>query len=178
MSFDPQKIAAVHRAGADTFLSLANASFESIERLTNLNMTAFRSAIEDSLTTTREILGANDAKEALALQASMAKPGVERAVAYSRSIYDISTRTNEEISKLLEDNIADMQAKIGSYLEKTAKAAPLGSEVAVAAIQSAFVGANSVYQNLSKAAKQAGQMAQSNIEAATNAAMTATRKKH
>jgi hypothetical protein len=56
-----------------------------------------------------------------------------------------------------------------SALDKFAKNAPAGSDVAVAAVKSALAAANSAYDSLTKVAKQATEIAEANIAAATAA---------
>jgi hypothetical protein len=61
-------------------------------------------------------------------------------------------------------------------LDKLAKNAPAGSDVAVAAVKSALAAANTAYDSVSKAARQATELAEANFAAASNAAKE-TRKK-
>ena len=51
-------------------------------------------------------------------------------------------------------------------LDKIAQAAPAGSESGIAALKSAIVTSNAAYENISKVAKQFGETAKSNFEAA------------
>ncbi len=59
--------------------------------------------------------------------------------------------------------------------EYIAKNAPAGSDVAIAAVKSAIAAANTAYDNMTKAAKQVGEMAETNLAAATNATLKATK---
>ena len=54
-------------------------------------------------------------------------------------------------------------------LDKYAKNAPAGSDVAIAAVKSALAAANSAYDSFAKVAKQATEIAEANIAAATAA---------
>ena len=55
-------------------------------------------------------------------------------------------------------------------LDKLVKTAPAGSEVGVAAVKSAIAAVNSAYDNLNKVAKQATEIAEANVAAATETA--------
>ena len=57
--------------------------------------------------------------------------------------------------------------------EKTAKASPFGSDVALAAVKQAVNAANSAFDNLNKAAKQAAEFTEAGVSAATSAAVKA-----
>ena len=107
------------------------------------------------------------------IQASLAQPNVEKAVAYSRSVYEISAQTQEELSKMVEAQFADFQKQVGSLLDKASKSAPAGSDVAVAAVRSAIAAASSAFDNMNKAAKQVAEIAEANVAAATNATVKA-----
>ena len=86
-------------------------------------------------------MGAKDVQEAMAIQASLAQPNVEKAVAYSRSVYEISAQTQEELSKMVEAQFSDFQKTVAGLLDQAAKSAPAGSDVAVAAVKSAIAAA-------------------------------------
>ena len=99
----PEQFAAANKATVDSLLALANTAFASAERIAALNLHTARAVIEDSVANTKALLGAKDAQEAISLQASIAQPNVEKAVAYSRSVYEIAAQTQEELTKVVED---------------------------------------------------------------------------
>ena len=169
----PEQVAAANKANVEAMLTLANTAFASIERIAALNLNTARSVLEDSVSGTKALLGAKDAQEALSIQASLAQPNVEKAVAYSRSVYEISAQTQEELSKLVEAQFGDFQKTVAGLLDKAAKSAPAGSDVAVAAVKSAIAAANSAFDNMNKAAKQVAEIAEANVAAATNATVKA-----
>ena len=129
--------------------------------------------LEDGVANAKAMLGAKDAQEFFAVQASIAQPGIEKAVAYSRSVYEISAQSKEEISKLIEAQFGDFQKQIVGLLEKATKNAPAGSEVAVNAVKSAIAAATTAFDNMNKAAKQVADIAETNVAAATNATVKA-----
>jgi hypothetical protein len=104
---------------------------------------------------------------------TLAQPAVEKAVAYSRSVYEIATQTQEELSKVVEGQFSEMNKNVATALDKAAKNAPAGSDVAVAAVKSAIAAANSAYDSMTKAAKQVAEIAEANVAAATTATVKA-----
>jgi phasin family protein len=167
-----EQFTAANKANVETLLSLANTGFAGIERLAALNLNTARTALEDGVATAKTLLAVKDAQELLSLQ-SLAQPAVEKAVAYARSVYEIATQTQEEISKVVEAQIAELNKAVAAALDKAAKSAPAGSDVAVAAVKSAIAAANSAYDSVSKAAKQVAEMAEANLDAATSATVKA-----
>ena len=176
MSINTEQFAAANKAAVDSLLSVANTALASAERIANLNLETARVAFEESAANTKALLGAKDVQEALSIQASLAQPNIDKAVAYGRSVAEISTQTQEELAKLVEAQFGDFQKSVAGMLEKAAKSAPAGSDVAVAAVQSAIAAATSAFDNMRKSAQQVTALAQSNIAAATSATAKAAKK--
>jgi phasin family protein len=176
MSINPEQFAAANKAAVDSLLSVANTALASAERIASLNLETARSVLEDSVSGAKALMGAKDPQEALSIQASLAQPSVEKAVAYSKSVYEISTETQEQLTKMVEAQFGDFQKNVASMLDKAAKSAPAGSDVAVAAVQSAIAAANSAFDNFRKSAKQMTELAQTNMAAATSATTKAVKK--
>ena len=169
----PEQFATTSKANAETLLSLANTSFAALERLAALNLNTSRTVLEDGVANAKTVLSVKDVQELVSLQSSLVQPAVEKAVAYARSVYEIVTQTQEEFSKVVEAQIAELNKTVTAALDKAAKSAPAGSDVAVAAVKSAIAAANSAYDSVSKAAKQVAELAEANLEAATSATVKA-----
>ena len=163
----PEQFAAANKATVDSLLSVANTALASAERIAALNLNTARSMMEDSVSGAKALMGAKDVQEALSIQASLAQPNVEKAVAYSRSVYEITAQTKEELAKMVEAQFGDFQKTVAALLDKAAKSAPAGSDVAVAAVKSAVAAANSAFGNMNAVAKQFSDAAQTNIAAMT-----------
>ncbi|MBV2235867.1 MAG: phasin family protein [Sterolibacterium sp.] len=168
-----EQFTATNKANIETLLNLANTAFASAERFAALNLNTARSLLEDSVANTKALLGVKDVQELLALQTTLAQPSVEKAVAYSRSLYEIAAQTQEEISKIVEAQFTEANKTVTSALDQASKNAPAGSDVAVAAVKSAIAAANSAYDSISKAAKQVAEITEANVAAATNATVKA-----
>ena len=171
--FTTSQFATNNKAGIEALLTLANTAFASAERLAALNLNTARGILEDSVNTTKTLLGAKDVQELVALQSTLTQPSVEKAVAYSRSVYEIATQTQEEIAKIVEAQFSEANKTVATALDKAAKNAPAGSDVAVAAVKSAIAAASSAYDSLTKAARQVAEVTEANVAAATNATVKA-----
>jgi len=169
----PEQFAAANKASVDALLTLANTALASAERIAALNLNTARSVLEDGVANAKALLGAKDPQEFFSVQASLAQPSLEKAVAYSRSVYEISAQSKEEFAKLLEAQFADFQKQSLALLEKATKNAPAGSDIAVSAVKSAIASASSAFDSLNKAAKQVADIAEANVAAATNATVKA-----
>lgn len=169
----PEQFAGANKANVETLMTIANTMFASAERLAALNLNAARTLLEDSVSTAKTLLAAKDAQELVGMQATLAQPAFEKAVAYSRSVYEISTQTQDEFSKILDSQYVEMNKNVTSALDKAVKSAPAGSDVAVSAVKSAIAAANSAYETMNKAARQVAEMAEANVAAATAATVKA-----
>lgn len=154
-----------NKAAVDFLLAVANTSLASAERIAVLNLEIARSDLEESAANAKALMGAKDLKEAVAIQASLAQSGVEKAAAYGKSVYEIFAQMQEQLSKMIEGQFRDFEKNVAGMLERDAKSVPAGSEVAVAAVQSAIASANSAYDNIRKTAQQITDIAQRNIAA-------------
>ncbi|MBK7416442.1 MAG: phasin family protein [Dechloromonas sp.] len=167
MSINPEQFAAANKATVDSLLSVANTALASAERIAALNLNTARAALEDTVSGVQTVMSAKDPKEALAAQSSLAKPAVDKAVAYSRSVYEITSETQQELAKMVEAQFGDFQKSMANMVEMASKSAPAGSEGAVAAIKSAIAAANSAFGNMNTVAKQFSDAAQANIASMT-----------
>jgi phasin family protein len=170
MYVTPEQIQAASKANVEAFLAVANAQFAALEKLAGIQASAVKTAFEDSIANTRALLGAKDVQEFVSLQNSFAQPTLEKAIAYSKSVYEVATGANAELSKVAERRVAEWNESFVTLLDKVSKNAPAGSDVAVAAVKSMLAAANSAYDNLTKVAKQATEIAEANVAAATETA--------
>ena len=167
MYVTPEQIQAANKATVEALLAVANTQFTALEKLATIQASAVKSAFEDSVANTRALLSAKDVQEFVTLQNSFTQPAIEKAIAYSKSVYEIATEANAELSKVAERRVAEWNENFVTLLDKVSKNAPAGSDVAVAAVKSMLAAANSAYDNLTKAAKQATEIAEANVAAAT-----------
>ena len=169
MYVTPEQIAANGKLGVETLLSLANANFAAYEKLAALNFNVTKNAFEDSMNHAKALLNAKDVQEYVNINVAAAQPNLEKAIAYSRSVYELATQQQAEFTRFCEGQAGEMNKSLVGALDKFAKNARAGSDVAVAAVKSALAAANSAYDSLTKVAKQATEIAEANIAAATAA---------
>jgi phasin family protein len=167
MYVTPEQIQATNKANMEAILNLASTQFAALEKFASLNANAVKSVFEDGIANARALAGAKDVQELVSLQSTFAQPAIEKAIAYSKSVYEVATETSGEFSKATERRIAEWNENFVSMLDKAAKNAPAGSDVAVSAVKQMLAAANSAYDNFNKVAKQATEIAEANVAAAT-----------
>jgi phasin family protein len=169
----PEQFASANKASVETMTKLANQVSTQFERLAALNVNTARSVLEDSVAATKTVLAAKNPQDLFALQATLAKPMLDKAVAYGRSVYEIAADGRQQFTEMFEAQVAELNKTFTEALEKAAKSAPAGSEAAFAAVKSALGAANNAYESVSKATKQATAVAEAKVVAATEATVNA-----
>ncbi|HET7765819.1 MAG TPA: phasin family protein [Burkholderiales bacterium] len=166
MYLTPEQITSANKAGLETVLGFAGSQFAAFERLSVLNFNAAKAAFEEGLGRTKALLNAKDAQEYFALNTAASQPALEKAVAYSRGVYEVAAQSQSELVKFLEARSAEFSKNLVGILDKVSKSAPAGSDVAVAAVKSALAAASTAYDSFNKVAKQATEIAEANFAAA------------
>ena len=162
----PEQIASANKAGVEAVLGLASTQFAAIERLSALNFSVAKTAFEESLGRAKALLNAKDAQEYVSLNAAASQPAMDKAIAYSRSVYEVTALAQGELAKFIEERAAEFNKTLLGILDKVSKNAPAGSDIAVAAVKSAIAAASTAYDSFNKVAKQATEIAEANFTAA------------
>ncbi|WP_233233585.1 TIGR01841 family phasin [Bordetella sp. LUAb4] len=173
MTAIPQQVLARQKAQINTFIAAQTAMFSGFEKLIDLNLKVVKASLDEVALRSQQASDVKDAQEAVAFSTNLVQPGAEKALAYGKHVYDIVTGVQTELVKLGEEQIAEGQVQISEAIDQWSKNAPTGSEGAVALIKSSLATATSAYDSMTKAAKQAAEVAESNLNAAANATFKA-----
>ena len=172
----PEQLVALNKANLEVVMKFAGVALQGAERILDLQLKAAKSAFADSVENAKVIAAVKDLQQLTALKDTLAQPTIEKATAYAKSVYDVTTATQAEINKLVEEQISEFNKQVVTALDKMVKTAPAGSEVGIAALKSGIAAVNSAYDNLSKVAKQFTEVTQSNIEAVAKQAAEGVKK--
>ena len=170
-----EQLMASHKANIETLFGLTQKAFEGVEKLVELNVQATKAALAETANNAQAVMGVKDAQELLALQASMVQPLAEKTAAYSRHLYEIAQSAGAEIGKSLEGQTAEAQKKFANMVDSAAQNAPAGSDTAVTMMKTAMTAANTAFESVQKAVKQAGDMAETNFNSVSESALSATK---
>ena len=166
-----EQMIAANKASIDTLFGLSHKAFAGVEKLVELNMAAAKAAMSDNQDHFHALMSVKDVQELMALQAGYLQPLSEKAVSFSRHMYEIATSTGSEFTKAVEDKAAETQKTVSNLVDSAVKNAPAGSETAVAMVKSAIAASQSAIESVQKAVKQATDMAEANMAAVTNTAV-------
>lgn len=164
-----EQIAAAQKANAEVMVALLRTAFNGVERMTALNMAASRDFFNNTVASTQQLLGAKDANELAKLNSELAAPNVEKLNAYSRSVYDLVTDLQKEVTSVLESQYSAFTKNAESAVQKAKASAPVGGDVFAATMESLLGASTKAFGQMSSVAKQFSDLAESNMKAASAA---------
>jgi phasin family protein len=167
ISLTPEQVRAAAKTNLEAIIEITTAQAVAVEKIANLQAMAIKSAFEDTVANVRALAGVNDVQEFVKLQGSFAQPAYEKAMAYSKGMYEVATQVNANFVKLAERRVAAWNEGVVSFLDQALRNIPGASETVLPALKQVIAAGNSAYENLSKATKQATEMAEANVAAAT-----------
>jgi len=99
-----------NRSGLDTFHGLATIYLSSAERLTALNLASARGMLDDALAASTQRPSTGTDFGINLPQVAFGHPSLEKAIAYSRSAYEILLESQQEMIHLLSSQFASTNA--------------------------------------------------------------------
>jgi len=169
-----EQFAEINKASVANAIRLASLSIENTEKFVKLNITAAKAALAQGVEGAQAAASIKDVQELFALRAKLAENGVQTALGYSRTLYELSSEAQAEYSALAEEAWASYTKGVASWVEKASKAAPAGSDVAVNAFKSTFAASTAAFDQFQKATKQVVNLADASVRAAAASATKAT----
>lgn len=164
----------------ETTMRFAHISLDSTERLIKLQMETAKNLLEESAKNAKAIAGLKDMQGALALRQQISDSSLDCSANYSRNMYDLVSQAQSELSQLIEERTTAFNKNVVSGLDRFVKSAPVGADVAVAAVKSTVQATAAAVDSLTKATKQVADFADASVKAATtataDAVKTASRK--
>lgn len=158
------------KTAVDAAVRFARMSLDGAERMIALNLQITKASLDDGAKNLQAISSVRDAQDLNNLRTKLSENSLEQAMDYSRSVYELATSAQTELSQMIESQVAGFQKEVAESIEKIAKSAPAGSDVVVAAMKSSLAATTAAMDNMTKAAKQAASYADSNLKAAANTA--------
>jgi phasin family protein len=173
MSAIPQQVLNSQKAAIEALVSIQQSVFGGFEKLVDLNLKALKATLDDVSDKSQQVANVKDAQEAVAMTTNLVQPNADKAMAYSKHVYDIMTSVQADLAKLGEAHLAEGKKHMHDAIDQLTQHAPAGSESAVAMLKSGIAQANTAFDSMTKATKQAAEAAEKNLAAATSATFKA-----
>ena len=158
-------LAEISSASVDTAARLTRISMDSTERVIALQLDFAKASLAQATKAARAMAGAKDVQELIAARTRNAESAVERFMGYSRSLYEISSEAQSQLSKLAEERMTSFQQAVSETVDQAAKSAPAGGDVAVAAIKSSLAATTAAFDSFTKAAKHVASYTDAGVRA-------------
>jgi phasin family protein len=175
MSFNTQEISAIGQAQFDQAVRLSSIVLTGAERLATLQLDLTRKLLADQAQSFKALSEIKDPKGLIEFQSNLAQPSIDQAFAVARNVYDAAVATQNELSAFIEEQVAENNKTLISNLDRLAKNAPAGSDIAVTALKTLVNQSSAAFESVSKTAKKVGaEIAEAGVQAATNSAKAAS----
>ncbi|QCP53723.1 phasin family protein [Trinickia violacea] len=177
MSFwNPEQYAAAQRANLETSFALANHAFAHVQKVVELNLDTFKSAVGESQEAVLHAASSKSPREWFALRANPLEQAVARTQTYYSRLFSIATAAQTEFANVANEQYAEHQRRLHHFVDDAGRHVPAASEPAITALKSAINTVSAWYESTRKATQQAIDAAETNVEA-VNAAVSKTTKR-
>jgi len=161
-----EQFAEMNKANVEQVTKLAAVALQNAEKLFNANLEAAKFALAQGVEGAQAAASVKDVQQFFTLPGKYAETGVQGALGYSRSIYEIASETQAQYTALAEEAFAAYSKGLASWVDKAGANAPAGSDVAVNAFKSTFAATSAAFDQFQKATKQVVDLADASVRAA------------
>ena len=173
----PEQFLKIQKTALEVFQSATLTSIQGFEKLATLNVRAARASIDESTDALKSITEVRDVKQLADLATGSVQPATDKVTAYYQHVYEIANQTGSELAQLFEKQFAEGNKQLYAAIDALAKNAPAGSEGLVTMVKQAVSATNSAFDQVSKATKQAVEVAEANLAAAAKTTTAARGRK-
>jgi len=145
---------------------LAAVAMENAEKLVKLNLSAAKAVLAQGVENAQSFASVKDVQDLMTLRTKFAESGVQGAIAYSKTFYELASQAQAEYTALSEEAWASYSKGVSTWVDRASKSAPAGSDVALNAFKSTMAATTAAFDQFQKATKQVVNLADANIRAA------------
>ena len=115
-----------------------------------------------------------EGQEVAGLQNVLVLPSVEKVLTYERQVAEIASAMQTDLAEVVNARYQEVNRQVQWFVENVAQNTPVGSEAAIAFLKQGASLANTAYETVQTATKEAVDVAQSSLSAATKTASEVT----
>ncbi|WP_028456163.1 phasin family protein [Chitinilyticum litopenaei] len=175
--YNAQQFVDFNQANIEKTLRLTNIALAGAENLLQLQFTLARDLIAENVETAKALANARTAQDLADLQKTLAQPAVGKSLSLARTVFDAASNTQQEINKLVEEQVLEFNKNLLSSLDQAVQQTP-ASGAAVAVFKNVVETANTAYDALNKTAQRiTGNIAEATVAAVETGAKAASGRK-
>jgi phasin family protein len=163
-----EQFAEINKANVAQATKLAALALANAEKLAKVNLLAAKSALAQGIEGAQAVAAVKDTQQLFALNATLAESGLNAALGYSKSLYEIATEAQAQYAALVEESQAACTKGAAAWVDQASKSAPAGSEAAVNAFRQGFAASTAAFDQFNKASKQVASLADASFRAAAD----------
>jgi phasin family protein len=163
MTAIPEQWTAMGKTQVDNALRIAEIVSRGARKLAELNFKVAETAFAEGIKNIKSLSEIKDVAEISTWATGIMQPGLEKASAYGKHLYQTATTTSAELGAVFEEQVSEFTRQVVIALDAATRTAPAGSEAAIAAVKSVIGVANGVYDTITKASKQLAAMTEVNL---------------
>ncbi|MFT0174413.1 phasin family protein [Paraburkholderia mimosarum] len=169
-----EQAAVAQRANLDFFFGVAGKMLEGEEKLFRLNLDTTKRAFADWYQRLQAGLTQKEGQEVTGLQNALVLPSAEKVTTYERQVAEIVSTMRKQLAEVVNAQYREANRQVQWFVENVAQNAPVGSEAAIAFLKQGASLANTAYETVQTATKEAVDVAQGSLSAATKTASAMT----
>jgi len=151
---NPEQMAANGKANIRSLLTLTDTAISVAECVASLNLNFACAMLEEGMANIKAMVDAKSPQDLIQLQSGLARPIVERSVAYARGVSAILAEGQRDVTKRLDARMIELNETLAIDLEYAAKLAPAGSGPMLKGITSAIAAGNKAFETLLNTSRQ------------------------
>jgi phasin family protein len=171
-----EQITAANKANMETLANLSRQAFQGVEKLLELNLQVAKTLMQENVEFLEDSAAAKDAKEFFSKQASYAQPMAEKAISYSRHLYNIAQQTQANLSDVSKEDMKKRTEHFQEMLKNMSDIPPNSSNAMINMIKQAVANANTTFEASQKAIKQATDITSHQTQTVAKSAIKASEK--
>ncbi|MBP0618660.1 phasin family protein [Cupriavidus consociatus] len=168
--FTSDQFAAVHKNNLNSLAKLSNTTFEGIQKLTELNLQAAKTAMAEGQGMLQAVSANKDLGDVLSVQGSVPQHAADKAIEYARHVCEIATQAQSDLARAVEEQYELQQRNVQAFVDAFVKNAPAGSEAISATLQATLDSATQSYRAAQALSQQLTGLASASFNAAPGAA--------
>jgi phasin family protein len=141
-----EQVSVAQKASAEVLMSIMRSSFEGMQRLTALNVAAARELYSNSVATSGKFASSKDMSEVARVNQQLAKP--ERLIEYWRSVYDVVSGMQKEVSAVMQANYGQLTKLAASAIEQKKSSAVDGGDMMAGVMKNMLEQTNKAFDNM------------------------------
>ncbi len=153
------------KASSEVLVAIMRTSFEGMQRLAELNMSAAKGVLSNTASTANALASSKDMADMTKLSPQMAKP--EEMLEYWRSVYDLVTGMQKDVTAVMQANYTQLAKTAASAIEQRKSTAVDGRDMMANAMKDVLETTNKAFDNMSAMAGQMASIAGANMKAAS-----------